>query len=114
MNGSFTAEHQRFRVEVRDFVERELRPHAEHWERAGRLPRQAVSKCARRGWMSLGPWEQAVVAEELPRCDSLGLALSVFVQANLIAPLIEQLGTSDQKNAWLEPIRHGRRSERSP
>ncbi|HJR59888.1 MAG TPA: acyl-CoA dehydrogenase family protein [Vicinamibacterales bacterium] len=108
MTERFTAAHERFRVDVRAFVERELRPHAERWERARRLPRRALASCARQGWMSLEPWEQAVVAEELPRCDSLGLALSVFVQANLIGPLIEQLGTPAQKAAWLEPVRRGR------
>ena len=74
-----------------------------------------MAACAARGWLSLGPWEQAILAEELPRCDSLGLALSVFVQANLIAPLLADLGTTAQKRAWLEPLRRGRRSSvRSP
>jgi alkylation response protein AidB-like acyl-CoA dehydrogenase len=107
MSDPFTAAHEAFRAEVRSFVARELRPQAERWERAGRLPRRALAACARRGWMSLGPWEQAVVAEELPRCDSLGLALSVFVQASLIAPLLESLGSPAQKHAWLGPVRRG-------
>ena len=108
MNGPFTAEHERFRAGVRAFVERELRPHAERWERTARLPRRALGNCARQGWMSLGPWEQAVLAEELPRCDSLGFALSVFVQANLIAPILGEIGTREHKAAWLEPLRRGR------
>ena len=108
MSAPFSDGQERFRAGVRAFVERELQPHAERWERAGRLPRRALAGCARQGWMSLGAWEQAVVAEELPRCDSLGLALSVFVQANVIVPLIERLGTAAQKAAWLEPVRRGR------
>jgi len=108
MSGPFTAGHERFRAGVRAFVAQELQPHAERWECAGRLPRRAFAACARQGWMSLGAWEQAVLAEELPRCDSLGLALSVFVQANVIAPLLEQLGTGTQKEAWLGPVRRGR------
>ena len=103
----FTAEHEQFRTAVRAFVERELRPHAERWERAARLPRRPLGLCARQGWLSLGSWEQAVLAEELPRCDSLGFALSVFVQASLIAPLLERIGTPEQKRAWLEPMRRG-------
>jgi citronellyl-CoA dehydrogenase len=108
MTGPFTADHERLRTDIRAFVEQHLRPHAERWERAGRLPRAALRACARQGWMSLEPWEQAVLAEELPRCASLGLALSVFVQANLIAPLIEELGTPAQKSLWLGPVRRGR------
>ena len=108
MNGPFTGEHEQFRLTVRRFVERELQPHADSWERARRLPRRALVACARQGWLSASSWEQAVLAEELPRCDSLGLALSVFVQANLIAPLIESLGTPTQKEQWLEDVRRGR------
>lgn len=108
MNRPFTEEHERFRRAVRRVVEQELRPHAERWERARRLPRRALLACARQGWLSASSWEQAVLAEELPRCDSLGLALSVFVQGNLIAPLVEALGTPDQKTRWLQPIRRGR------
>ena len=108
MKGPFTDEHERFRSTVRRFVERELRPRAERWERAGRLPRRALLACARQGWLSTASWEQAVLAEELPRCDSLGLALSVFVQGNLIAPLIAAIGTRTQKDQWLEAVRRGR------
>ncbi len=108
MKGPFAPQHERFREEVRRFVAGELQPHADRWERSARLPRRAVASCAARGWLSLGPWEQAVLAEELPRCDSLGLALSVFVQANLIAPLLAELGSPAQKRAWLEPLRRGR------
>jgi len=108
MTGPFTAEHERFRSTVRAFVERELRPHADRWERASRLPRRALRACGRQGLLALDPWSQAVLAEELPRCDSLGLALSVFVQANVIGPLLEQLGTPAQKKAWLSGVQRGR------
>jgi citronellyl-CoA dehydrogenase len=108
MIGPFTADHERFREGVRRFVERELRPHADRWERSGTLSRAALAACARRGWLAADAWQQAVIAEELPRCDSLGFALSVFVQSNLIAPLLAELGTDAHKRAWLEPIQRGR------
>ncbi len=105
----FGPEHERFRERVRRFVARELKPHADRWERSERLPKRAFSAYAARGWVSLGPWEQAIVAEELPRCDSLGTALSVFVQSNLVAPLLHDLAPSSLKRAWLEPLKRGRR-----
>jgi citronellyl-CoA dehydrogenase len=108
MKGPFTGEHERFRHSVRRFVERELRPNAERWERAARLPRRALAACARHGFLGASSWHQAVLAEELPRCDSLGLALSVFVQSNLIAPLIDATGTPAQKIQWLDAVRRGR------
>ncbi len=51
---------------------------------------------------------QAILAEELPRCDSLGLALSVFVQANLIAPMLARARVTGAKRDWLEPLLRGR------
>jgi alkylation response protein AidB-like acyl-CoA dehydrogenase len=107
MKGPFAPDHERFREAVRRIVASDLQPYADRWERSARLPRRALASCAARGWMSLGPWEQAVLAEELPRCDSLGFALSVFVQANLIAPLLAELGSAAQQRAWLEPLRRG-------
>lgn len=108
MSAPFPAGHERLRQRIRTFVERDLQPHADRWEAAGRLPRRALAACAREGCLSADPWDQAVVAEELPRCDSLGLALSVFVQGNLVAPLLAQIGTPEQKGQWLDRIRAGR------
>ena len=34
----FTDEHEAIRRSIRAFVERELRPHADEWERAGDFP----------------------------------------------------------------------------
>ena len=108
MQGPFTAEHERLRDEIRRFVASELHPHADRWEQSGRLPRRALAACAARGWFALDPWGQAVLAEELPRCDSLGLALSVFVQSNLIAPMLREIGSASQQRDWLEPLLRGR------
>jgi alkylation response protein AidB-like acyl-CoA dehydrogenase len=102
-----SAAHERFRAEVREFVERELRPHADEWEKERASPREAITACGKRGYLSLDPWRNAVLAEELPRCESLGVALSVFVQSNLLAPMLEALGTPGQQQAWLGPLRAG-------
>jgi acyl-CoA dehydrogenase len=104
----FDAGRARFRAQVRRFVEQELAPHAPRWERAGRLPRRAIAACGHRGYLGLDPAKTAVLAEEIGRCESLGLALAVFVQAGLIAPLLDRLGTAAQKRQFLEPVRAGR------
>ena len=49
---------------------------------------------------------------QLPRSESLGLALSVFVQSNLIGPLIAELGTKSQKNFRLRRLLKGKRRAR--
>ena len=35
----FNEQHEMFRATVRAFVEKEIMPHVEEWETAGRLPR---------------------------------------------------------------------------
>jgi len=40
--GLFTEEHDALRSTVRDWVARELRPHAEEWEREGDFPARSV------------------------------------------------------------------------
>src|SRR5262249_19087239 len=59
--------------------------------------------------LSLDPECNAVVAEELPKCECLGFALTVFVQANLIGPLLNQLGNAQQKKAFLPALLAGKR-----
>ena len=98
----------RFRAEARRFVERELAPAAERCERDGRFPRRALTACGRRKYLSLDPARSAVLAEELVRCDSIGVALSVFVQAGLIGPMLRRLGTDAQKRTFLAPVEAGR------
>jgi len=41
------------------------------------------------------------------KCESLGFALSLFVQANLVAPMLEELGSAAQKRKFLSPLLRG-------
>jgi acyl-CoA dehydrogenase len=97
-----------FRREVRRFVEQELAALAVRSERTGRFPRRAISACGRRQYLALDPARTAVVAEELVRCESLGLALSVFVQAGLIGPTLRRLATAAQQRTLVSALEAGR------
>jgi acyl-CoA dehydrogenase len=105
----FDAGNERFRAGVRRFVERELAPKAERWEQAAQFPRTAISACGRNGYLALNADRTAVFAEELARCESAGVALSVLVQAALVAPLLERLGSAEQQRRYLTPLRAGRK-----
>jgi acyl-CoA dehydrogenase len=105
----FDAGQAQFRAQVRRFVEEELAPEAERWERDGRFPRPVLAACGRRGYLALDAPRSAVLAEELARCESMGVALSIFVQVGLVGPLVDSLGTVAQKRRWLAPLRAGRR-----
>jgi citronellyl-CoA dehydrogenase len=101
--------HDAFRSRVRAFVTGRLQPWADRWERAGTFPRRVLPACAAQGLLTTDPLRAAIVAEEMPRCESPGLALAVFVQTTLVAPLVERLGTEGQKRDVLRPLLGGRR-----
>ena len=105
----FTRATDRFRAEVRRVVAREIAPASARWEREGRFPRRALQVCGRRGYLALDPAPNAVLAEELTRCDSLGVALGIFVQAGLVGPLLRQVATPAQQRTFLTPLESGRR-----
>ena len=43
-NYYFTSEHQLFRKSLRDFLNREIVPHIDHWEEEGEIPKSAFKK----------------------------------------------------------------------
>ena len=43
----YTEEHQNFRKRLRDFLEKEVTPHADQWEKDGIVPKAAWKKWAR-------------------------------------------------------------------
>ena len=80
--GLFTEDHDALRSAVRDFVENELRPHAEEWERERDFPVRAVFRDAAKMGLFGAKYEEAyggtgpdlvadaVITEELTRCGS--------------------------------------------
>lgn len=97
-----------FRAAARRTIDRELAPAAARAEQRAQFPRRIIAVCGRRGYLSLDADRTAVLAEELVRCDSLGVTLSVFVQAGLIAPMLRELATDSQRRRFLRPLEAGR------
>jgi acyl-CoA dehydrogenase len=109
----FTDEHERFRLEVREFVEAELRPHAAEWEAARWFPNDVFHRLAARGYIGLKfPPEyggrgdavaDAVFAEELARCGSGGVAAGIGAHGGIALPPIWRFGTDEQRQRYLVP-----------
>jgi len=108
MTNFFSAEHEQFRQKVRGFIDQQLRPRSTDWEKAGEFPRSVLLECAEHELFQSDPWLKGIVAEELPRCESLGFALSFLVQSNLITPLLEDFGTDEQKAKYVPALRSGK------
>jgi acyl-CoA dehydrogenase len=109
----FTEEHEEFRLAVRRFVARELRPHAAEWEEARWFPNDVFARLAELGYLGLkfpeayggdgDPVADAVFVEELSRCGSGGVAAGIGAHAGIALPPIWRFGTEEQKQCYLVP-----------
>ena len=114
----FTQEHELFRKTVRDFAEKDLLPHREEWERGREFPREVFKKAGELGLLgvcfpeSVGGsggdyWFKVVFCEEVVRCKMAGLAMDLLVQGDIATPIINILGTEEQKKLFLIPALKG-------
>jgi acyl-CoA dehydrogenase len=110
----FAEEHETLRESIRGFIARELRPHATEWEDAHWFPDEVFTTCAAQGLLGLkyeerwggqggGYLHEAVLAEELARCGSGGLAAGIGAHVNIATPPIWKFGTDEQKERYLRP-----------
>ena len=110
-------EHEELRASLRRFVERELVPHVDAWER-DTFPDEVFTKLAANGFLGLKyPAEyggeggdflhETILVEELGRCGSGGLAAGIGAHAEIATPPIWKFGTEDQKQRYLAPAIRG-------
>jgi citronellyl-CoA dehydrogenase len=114
----FSEEHQQFRATVRGFVEREIRPHTEQWEKDRLFPNELFKKAGDLGILGAhfdeahgggggDYWFSVVKAEELPRGGSAGVSMGLLVQSDMATPVIADLGTPAQIEEFLKPALRG-------
>ena len=93
-NPPFSDEHEELRQSVRGFIERELTPHAEQWERDCWFPNDVFPKLAAQGLLGLKYPEEyggqggdylheAVLCEELARAGEAGCPISNAIRNNV-------------------------------
>lgn len=107
----YTADHEAFRSTVRTFLEKEVLPHYEQWEKDGIVSREVWLAAGRQGLLGLAVDEEyggggnpdfrysAVLAEEFTRAGAPGLAIGLH--NDIIGPYLTSLGTEEQKRRWL-------------
>jgi acyl-CoA dehydrogenase len=114
----FTSEHDLLRRTIRAFVDKEVTPHVEAWEAAGRIPRSLWRGLGSLGLLGLefpveyggagGDFLSSVVlGEEMARGRSGGVAFSVLVHTDMSSPWLARYGTDSQKRAYLPKIVSG-------
>jgi citronellyl-CoA dehydrogenase len=118
MPSFFTPEHEAFRKSVRQWVEKELAPHALEWDRAGIFPREVfkqagelgflgVSHDPRFGGSGLDYWYVTAFCEALVHSRNAGVNMALLVQSQMATPIINEIGTDEQKRVFLEPALKG-------
>jgi citronellyl-CoA dehydrogenase len=114
----FTEDHELFRKSFREFVAKELRPYTDEWERAEGFPREVFRRMGELGYLGLSYpeelgggggdyWYNVVYAEELIGSGSAGLNMSLMVQTDMATPVIQAIGTREQKQEFLVPAIRG-------
>jgi acyl-CoA dehydrogenase len=115
---TLSEEHEMLRRTVRAFVEKEVAPHVDAWEEAGRIPRAFWRRLGELGLLGLEfPTEyggaggdflsSVVLGEEMARCRSGGVAFSVLVHTDMSSPWLTRYGTDAQKRRYLPGIVSG-------
>ncbi len=112
------AEKELFRDSLRKFLEKEIEPRYEAWEKDGIWPREVWNQFGENGFLCVDMPSQyggfdttfelsTVVVEELSRRGYGALASGVSVHSDIVAPYILHLGTEDQKQRWLPKMATG-------
>jgi alkylation response protein AidB-like acyl-CoA dehydrogenase len=115
----FTQEHEDLRESMVDWVQKELHPHRNEWEKT-KWPSSAMERAGELGYLGLcfpeeyggqgGDYYYSLVrAEALSYAGSGGLGMGFAVQTDMVLPPIEMLGTEEQKQRYLVPGMQGTR-----
>jgi alkylation response protein AidB-like acyl-CoA dehydrogenase len=110
----FSPEHDELRASIRAFVETELAPYASEWERRCDFPNDVFRRMGELGLLGLTYPEEygggggdhlcnIVLAEEMTRGNSRGVAMAVAVQTDMAVPPVFKFGTEEQKRKYLVP-----------
>jgi alkylation response protein AidB-like acyl-CoA dehydrogenase len=108
----FTEEHDMIRQTVKRFCEEEIAPHAEEWDAAGEFPRELFRQGGALGlfgirldpeWGGSGLdwWATTAYIEAMRASESGSVNMAFFVQSDITLPVIEELGTEEQKREFL-------------
>jgi alkylation response protein AidB-like acyl-CoA dehydrogenase len=117
MDLHLTGDQELLRRSIREFAEREIRPHVGEWDDAQQYPPELTPKLAALGLMGIQFAEQyggaamssvdyCICIEELARVDP-SVCLSVAAHNGLGAAHIAAFGTEEQKRRYLVPLATG-------
>jgi acyl-CoA dehydrogenase len=107
-----TAEVEQFREAFRAFLDAEVSPSIEAWERGDGIPREFWRAMGRHGYLcpdldesvggSAAPFGfSAVICEELGRTGAMGIQTAVSVHSDITVPYLDELARPALRRRWL-------------
>lgn len=116
----FTEELEQFRAVVRRWIVENLAPHADEWEESKHFPDEVFKLVADQGYLGLkyeekygggdgGYLADAILLEELPACESGGVAAGLWAHAGIALTPIWKYGSEELKQKYLVPGLAGER-----
>ncbi len=120
MSQRFSEEHQAFRKTVKTFVEKELAPNVDEWERDESFPDWVFKKAGdlglhgahfkeEHGGLGGDYWFSVAKGEEYSAANAAGVGMGLLVQSDMATPCIADLGTKEQIEEFLVPAIAGDR-----
>jgi citronellyl-CoA dehydrogenase len=108
----FTEEHELIRQTVARFCKEEIAPYAAEWDDEGIFPRELFQKAGALGmfgiridprWGGSGQdwWATAAYVEAMSNSDSGSINMAFLVQSDMALPVIQELGTAEQKDEFI-------------
>jgi len=110
-----TQEHLELKRTIASFVENEINPYVDEWERSGLFPAKSlfkkmgdlgllgISKPEECGGMGLDYSYEMVAAEEFGAIRCGGLPMAIGVQTNMATPALARFGSDYVKKTFLAP-----------
>ncbi len=110
----FTEEHDFFRKSFQDFLQKEVVPHIEKWEKTGHIERFIWEKFGEMGYFGIFQPEEyggldldlfytVIFLEELQKINSGGFAAAMWAHAYLAMTHLKVEGNHTQKEKYLAP-----------
>jgi citronellyl-CoA dehydrogenase len=109
----FTEEHNAIRQTIASFIDKEINPYCDQWEKDGIFPAHelfkkmgdlgllGIAKPTEYGGMGLDYSYQIVFSEELGRIQSGGVSMGIGVQTDMSTPALAKFGSEELKEKYL-------------
>lgn len=115
-NLPYTEEHEMLRDAFKKFIEKEIAPYHEEWEKEGVVPRELWLKAGENGFVC--PWADekyggiegdflysVIMTEALTKAGASGFALGLH--NDIVVPYIYAFGNDEQKDRWMPGLTSG-------